>query len=299
MTTNPLITFSNAPTLLYPPYDTIKAEDVVPGITAVIDELKAELDALEANVQPTWEGCVEPLERIVDRLNRVWGAVSHLKAVKDTKELRDAVDEVQPQRVALSLRLSQSVPLYEAFQTIKSNKATWEALTEAQQRVVDNELRDFVLGGVALQGEEKDMFVANSQELSKLSTTFSNNVLDATKAYKKLVTDKNGMVVVLLWGGYNLHIMVACCTALLHTKTPRPRNRGPATIGTGFGCTAGSTEWPRGCHCRRGTMAADPRHPLLHARPDTLYVCSACARLPCRQYPMHPSTPHRQKPCIA
>lgn len=181
----------------------------MPGITEVIDQLNAELDALEANVQPTWEGCVEPLERIVDRLSRVWGAVSHLKAVKDTKELRDAVDEVQPKRVALSLRLSQSVPLYNAFQSIKQNKATWDALTEAQQRVVDNELRDFVLGGVALQGEEKDAFVANSQELSKLSTTFSNNVLDATKAYKKLIVDKNGIVVGLVCHVY--------CTPLTNT----------------------------------------------------------------------------------
>ena len=188
-TTNPIIDWSNSPTLLHPPYDAIEASHVVPGITAVIDTLNAELDVLEASVTPTWEGVVEPLERIVDRLSRVWGAVSHLKAVKDTKELRDAVDEVQPKRVALSLRLSQSVPLYEAFQGLKKDAAKWATLTEAQQRVVDNELRDFVLGGVALQGADKEAFVANSQELSKLSTQFSNNVLDATKAFKKLITN--------------------------------------------------------------------------------------------------------------
>lgn len=189
ITTNPIIDWANSPTLLHPPYDAIQASHVVPGVTAVLDSLNADLDALEASVQPTWEGVVEPLERIVDRLSRVWGAVSHLKAVKDTKELRDAVDEVQPKRVALSLRLSQSVPLYEAFQALKNDAAKWDALTEAQQRVVDNELRDFVLGGVALQGADKDTFVANSQELSKLSTQFSNNVLDATKAFKKLIVD--------------------------------------------------------------------------------------------------------------
>lgn len=188
-TSNPIIDWSNSPTLLHPPYDAIHPSHVVPGVTAVLDTLNAELDALEASVAPTWEGVVEPLERIVDRLSRVWGAVSHLKAVKDTKELRDAVDEVQPQRVALSLRLSQSVPLYEAFQALKNDASKWQAMTEAQRRVVDNELRDFVLGGVALQGADKEAFVANSQELSKLSTQFSNNVLDATKAFKKLVID--------------------------------------------------------------------------------------------------------------
>ena len=60
------------------------------------------------------------------------------------------MDEVQPERVKLSLRLSQSKPLYDAFKGIKEGKL-WSPLSEAQQRIVDSELRDFVLGGVALE----------------------------------------------------------------------------------------------------------------------------------------------------
>lgn len=73
-----------------------------------------------------------------------------MQAVKDSEPLRTAVDEVQPERVKLSLRLSQSKPLYEAFKGIKEGKL-WSQLSEAQQRIVDGELRDFVLGGVALE----------------------------------------------------------------------------------------------------------------------------------------------------
>lgn len=73
-----------------------------------------------------------------------------MQAVKDSESLRTAVDEVQPERVKLSLRLSQSKPLYEAFRGIKEGKL-WNQLSEAQQRIVDGELRDFVLGGVALE----------------------------------------------------------------------------------------------------------------------------------------------------
>jgi oligopeptidase A len=47
-----------------------------------------------------------------------------------------------------------------------------------------------VLGGVALEGPQKDRFNKIQQELAQLSTKFSNNVLDATKAFKKLVTSK-------------------------------------------------------------------------------------------------------------
>lgn len=72
------------------------------------------------------------------------------QAVKDSEPLRTAVDEVQPERVKLSLRLSQSKPLYDAFKGIKEGNL-WNQLSEAQQRIVDSELRDFVLGGVALE----------------------------------------------------------------------------------------------------------------------------------------------------
>jgi Zn-dependent oligopeptidase len=76
----------------------------------------------------------------------------HVQAVKDTPEMREAVEAVQGERVKLSLRMSQSRPLYEAFQALRDSD-TWEGLTGAQKRIVESELRDFVLGGVALDGE--------------------------------------------------------------------------------------------------------------------------------------------------
>ena len=72
--------------------------------------------------------------------------------MKDTAAMREAVEAVQGDRVKLSLRMSQSRPLYEAFQALRDSEG-WEALTGAQRRIVDSELRDFVLGGVALEGE--------------------------------------------------------------------------------------------------------------------------------------------------
>ena len=54
-----------------------------------------QIDQLEKTAEPTWEGVVEPLERLTDRLSVAWGTVSHLKAVRDSKELREAI-EVSP-----------------------------------------------------------------------------------------------------------------------------------------------------------------------------------------------------------
>ncbi|KAG2500627.1 hypothetical protein HYH03_001394 [Edaphochlamys debaryana] len=182
-TPNPLLADVSLPL-----FDAIKPEHVVPGVRQLLSELHAEIDKLEASVVPTWQGLVEPLERIGDRHQRVWGIVSHLKGVKDSPELRAAVEEVQPENVKLSLRLSQSRPLYEAFRALRDGPE-WGSLSPSQRRIVENELRDFVLGGVALEGEAKERFNAIQQELTQLATKFSNNVLDATKAFKKLVTD--------------------------------------------------------------------------------------------------------------
>lgn len=65
-----------------PAFDKIQAEHVVPGIRALLTELNDNLDELEKTVKPTWEGLVEPLERLSDKIERTWGAVSHLKVRK-------------------------------------------------------------------------------------------------------------------------------------------------------------------------------------------------------------------------
>ena len=90
------------------------------------------------------------------------------QAVKDNKELREAVEEVQPEVVAVSLRLSQSKPVYEAFQSLKEG-SSWSKLTEAQQRIVDKNLREFTLGGVALEVIHTHAAFCSHQELTKIA----------------------------------------------------------------------------------------------------------------------------------
>ena len=59
---------------------------------------ESELVELEASVGPSWDRLAQPLEKVGDRLEVSWGAVQHLKAVKDSEELRKAVEEVQVRR---------------------------------------------------------------------------------------------------------------------------------------------------------------------------------------------------------
>jgi oligopeptidase A len=167
---------------LPPAFDRIEAAHVEPAIGKLVAELKDGLAALEATVQPTWAGLVEPLEQLVEPLRIAWGNVTHLMSVRNADALRAAHETVQPTVVEVFLALGQSRPLYEAAKTL-CERADAEGLDPAQRRIVSKMVRDAELSGVGLDGTEKERFQAIQRELADLSTAFSNSVLDSTKAF--------------------------------------------------------------------------------------------------------------------
>jgi oligopeptidase A len=171
-----------------PPFEKIQPDQVVPAITQLLQDLESKLTQLEANVTPTWDGLVAPLEQIEERLSWSWGIVGHLMGVKNSPELRQAYESMQPEVVKFWNRLSQSQPIYEGFKALRQSEG-WSTLDETQQRIVEAALRDAELSGVGLQGEAKERFNAIQLELAELSTRFSNNVLDATKAFSLTLTE--------------------------------------------------------------------------------------------------------------
>ena len=172
-----------------PPFESIKSEDVVPAITGLLIELEQELINLEATVKPTWNDLVEPLQKLQDRLTWSWGIVGHLMGVKNSPELRKAYNEIQPKVVEFINKLNQSQPIYQAFKNL-SNSDSWENLDVGQKRIVEAAIKDAELSGVSLEGEKRENFNAIELELAELSNKFSNNVLDATKAFSLTLTKK-------------------------------------------------------------------------------------------------------------
>jgi len=185
---NPLVEMGG-PASLFPPYDRIGAGVVAEGMREVVRDTEAALAELEAGARPSWEGLVEPLERLQEPLAKAWGAVQHLKMVRDSEALRAAVEEVQPEVVAVSLRIGQSRAVADAFRAIRADGAQWARLSDAQRRIVEAQILDSVLSGGALEGERQERFNEIQQELARLSTSFGNNVLDATKAFAVLKTE--------------------------------------------------------------------------------------------------------------
>ncbi|XP_011012058.1 PREDICTED: probable cytosolic oligopeptidase A [Populus euphratica] len=141
----------------FPPFDVVEHKHVRPGIRALLKNLESDLEELERTVEPSWPKLVEPLEKITDQLAIVWGMINHLKAVKDSPELRAAIEEVQPEKVKFELRLGQSKPIYDAFKAIQESPQ-WTSLSDAQKRIVESQIKEAVLNGVALDDDKREQF---------------------------------------------------------------------------------------------------------------------------------------------
>jgi oligopeptidase A len=164
-------------------FDRIRPEHVTPAIEQLLTHAKATVAELESNPQvASWEGFVEPLESATERLSRCWKTVEHLNAVADSPELRAAYHENLGRVTAFWTQLSQSPALFAKFDGIHS-AANFSRLTSARQRVIENALRDFRLGGAELDAKGKARFAEIQQEMAQLGQKYSENLLDETNAF--------------------------------------------------------------------------------------------------------------------
>jgi oligopeptidase A len=172
-----------------PRFEEIKAEHVVPAMNDALETIEKELARIESNVTPTWEGLCQPLEDLDIHFEYTWGVINHLTSVRNSDELRSAYQEILPKVISFSLRMSQSKPIYEGLKALKASDQ-FEKLNSAKKRIIEHKIKSAEHAGVGLEGPAKERFNEIANRLSKLSTDFSNNVLDATKAYELIITDK-------------------------------------------------------------------------------------------------------------
>lgn len=175
---NPLLDFTDLAR-----FDAIAPEHVSPAVDALLREARqAVASVTRADAIASWDAVVEPLDDATERLARAWGAVSHLNAVLDSPALREQYNANLPKLTAFWTELAQNEALYARYKALAAlpDFAQWPA---ARRKVVDNELRDFRLGGAELAPPAKARLAAVRERLAQLSTRFAENVLDATNAY--------------------------------------------------------------------------------------------------------------------
>jgi oligopeptidase A len=172
-----------------PLFSSIDAQSIKPAIEKAITQCKQEIEDVVASKDYSYSNLVHRLEESDDRLSKMFSPVSHMNSVVSSDELREAHDACLPLLSEYGTWVGQHEGLYNAYTELKQSDE-FSGLSEEQQKVVENAVRDFTLSGVALPKEKKERFAQIQAKLSELSSTFSNNVMDATMGWTKHVTDK-------------------------------------------------------------------------------------------------------------
>jgi oligopeptidase A len=181
---NPLLDFSGLPK-----FDQVKAEHVTPAITHLLENGRVLIEKLATeNQEPTWDNFAKPLEDMEEQISRAWSQVGHMNAVVNSPELREAYNTSLPKLTDFYSDLSQDERLYAKFRSLK-NSAGFSKLSTAQKKIVENEVRDFRLGGAELAEADKIRFKAIQESLSKLTTKFEENLMDTTNNFAHFVED--------------------------------------------------------------------------------------------------------------
>jgi oligopeptidase A len=182
--TNPLLEITELPQ-----FSKIKAEHVVPAIEQLLDQARQTIATQLQNGAPyTWQSLVEPIEAAEDRLNKAWSPVSHMNAVINSDDMREAYNACLPKLSEYATETGQNLELYQAYKSIHDS-AEFASLDRGQQKMINNALRDFHLSGVDLAADKQARYKEISQQLSKLASQFEENLMDATNAWQKVITD--------------------------------------------------------------------------------------------------------------
>ncbi len=170
----------------FPAFHAVQPEAIEATIDQLLAENRTEVNTLLAQAERTWSSLLLPLEELDDRLSQAWSPISHLNAVRNNEALRKAYNACLPKISDYAAELSQNQSLFEAVQAVDASD---EALDPAQRMVLKQSLRDFRLAGVALPKDQKDRFRDLQRMLTELTSRFSDNVLDATNAWSRVLAD--------------------------------------------------------------------------------------------------------------
>jgi oligopeptidase A len=170
-----------------PAFGRIEAGHALPAMQKILADNRARLQELTSQPAPTFASLVVPVEELSYRLSRVWSPIGHLNAVANSTEMREAYNACVPLLTEYSSEVGQNGALQAAYAYVLEHEE--KSLEPAQRKVLENALRDFRLAGVDLPPDKKARYREVQQQLAQLSTKFSENVLDAARAFSRGVTN--------------------------------------------------------------------------------------------------------------
>ncbi|MBU1669183.1 M3 family metallopeptidase [bacterium] len=131
----------------------------------------------------SYEGVLKPLQDLDEALGNFFTPLSHLNSVENSEATQKAYEESLPQLSKFQSQIAQNEALFKKIKKIKSDD-------KEAQKVIENEIKGFVLSGANLPMEQKKELEEINLKLSELSNNFSQNLLDATNAYELIIENE-------------------------------------------------------------------------------------------------------------
>lgn len=173
-------------------FNQVTPEQLKADIEIAIDAAMGFLDKLHSADDMSAKAALEDIiafDHLNITLDRAWGILSHLNSVMSNDTIRQTHHEVLPLLSAFGTRVGQSKPLFYRYQKVAANKEFFATLDKARARAITLAIQSFELSGVALAKDDQEKFADIQRQLSQLSATFSDHILDATQAFSRPLSD--------------------------------------------------------------------------------------------------------------
>ena len=182
---NPLLVGMDAPV----DYAAVRPEHIAPAIESLLARARCAVDAAaNPSLAAVWETVITPLDDACEPLWRAWSIAAHLNAVINTPALRDAYNEMLGPITEYSTWVGLHEGLYRQYQRLRAAPG-FEGWPHERKRVIDLAIRNFRLSGVELEGDARKRYAELSDQQSKVSQKFSENVLDAIDGWSLEIDD--------------------------------------------------------------------------------------------------------------
>lgn len=167
----------------------VKAEEVEPTINRLVEECKARIDAIGKTPKPDYASVLTALDHATEPLDFAMSVVRHLESVATTPEFRNAYNAVQEPVSVFYTSIALNADLWNAIKEV-DRSGEGKSLPPVDQRNLLKTVTGFKRAGADLDAAGKAKLEALDVELTKATTKFSQNVLDATNAFELILTDE-------------------------------------------------------------------------------------------------------------
>lgn len=150
-----------------------------------LDENRKKIDELLNIKNKTYKNFVLPFQEIGESINDFLTPIFHIDSVKNSEITTKVYEECIPVISKYETEISQNDKFYYAFKDIQSKEKS--TLNDIQNKVLENEIRDFKLSGCHLENNKKKRLEEINLKLSELSHKFSQNLLSATKSFEMII----------------------------------------------------------------------------------------------------------------